>query len=57
MDQLVIAIEIMNGLKIEAPCTCGQEEHMSTCAYTREVDANWDYATAQAAEIAQDIAA
>jgi hypothetical protein len=54
-DPHEIAISIMNGLKIEAPCTCAQDDHTPDCAYTREIDANWEFATAQAAEIVQDV--
>lgn len=50
-----IAIRIMNGLPRQAPCTCGEDQHTPDCAVTREVDANWEHALAQAEEIVQDV--
>ena len=52
---LKIATTIMNGLKINAPCTCGEQDHAPGCAYEVAVDGAWDYSVRQAEEIAQDV--
>lgn len=62
---LKIAQQVMNGLPINAACTCGQEDrtapdggsalHAPDCAYERAIDSAWDYATSQAEQIVQDI--
>lgn len=53
---LKIAQEIMNGITITAPCTCGEEDRCAPdCAQEIAIDSAWDHAVDQAEEIAQDV--
>lgn len=53
---LKIAVSIMNGTKVTAACTCGENDnHAPGCAYELAVDTAWNHAMSQAEDIVQDV--